>query len=538
MERFIGQIGLGYWGKNILRNLYELGVLHSVCDIDESVISELSKKFPKLYYTSSFDEILRNDSIKAVVISTPAELHYELTKKALMAGKDVFVEKPLALNFKEGEELVKLAKEKEKILMVGHILQYHPAVKKLKELIASGKLGKIQYIYSNRLNIGKLRTEENILWSFAPHDISVILSILGDTPQKIYAMGGDYINKGIYDTTVTLLEFGDGIKAHIFVSWLHPYKEQKLVVVGSEAMVVFDDVSKEKLFFYPHKINWKDGKIPIAEKAEYNVISVESGEPLKLELSHFIDCVINRKTPVTDGEEGLRVLLLLELAETSLKSGVPVLCGREYQIEKKYFVHPTAVVDENVEIGEGTKIWHFSHILSGSKIGKNCIIGQNVSIGPDVIIGNRCKIQNNVSVYKGVTLEDEVFCGPSCVFTNVYNPRAFIERKHEFRQTLVKRGATIGANATIVCGITIGRYAFVGAGAVVNRDVEDYCLVTGVPAKKTGWVCKCGVILINKDKIKGIIVENSEEGTIIGCSNCGSIYKLKNNLFKPLEEKI
>jgi len=179
---------------------------------------------------------------------------------------------------------------------------------------------------------------------------------------------------------------------------------------------------------------------------------------------------------------------------------------------KKYFVHPTSVVDEDVKIGEGTKIWHFSHILKNSEIGENCIIGQNVMIGPDVKIGNGCKIQNNVSVYKGVILQDYVFCGPSCVFTNVINPRAFIERKDEFKTTLVKTGATIGANATIICGKTIGKYAFIGAGAVVTKDIPDYALVVGVPARQVGWVCKCGSVLK---------FENSEAK----CS-CGNEYKL------------
>ena len=312
------------------------------------------------------------------------------------------------------------------------------------------------------------------------------------------------------------------MKGHIFVNWLHPYKEQKLIVVGSKAMAVFDDMSKGKLFLYPHKIEWKDGKIPIAQKADYQVIPIETGEPLKRELSHFVECVTQRKKPLTDGVEGLRVLKILESAEKSISdsklrhSSTQLLNLTTSQPLKSYSVHESAYVDEGVEIGEGTKIWYFSHILKGSKVGKNCIISQNVMVGPNVEVGNRCKIQNNVSVYTGVKLEDEVFCGPSCVFTNVYNPRAFIERKHEFKQTLVKRGATIGANATIVCGTTIGRYAMIGAGAVVKKDVPDHAIVAGVPAKQIGWACKCGTTL----------KFNSEYAT---CGYCGDKYLLKNN---------
>ena len=200
---------------------------------------------------------------------------------------------------------------------------------------------------------------------------------------------------------------------------------------------------------------------------------------------------------------------------------------------KSYFVHPTAIVDENVEIGKGTKIWHFSHILANTRIGKECIIGQNCMIGPDVTIGNFCKIQNNVSVYKGVTLEDGVFVGPSAVFTNVLTPRAFIERKSEFLPTLVKKGATIGANATIVCGNTIGRYAFVAAGAVVTSNIPDYGLVIGIPARLVGWVCKCGYVLVVDKRIKGKLLEDS----IIQCPYCESIYKYDGEYFFPIKEK-
>ncbi len=524
VKTFVGLIGLGYWGKNLLRNFYELNVLHSACDSDAELLSQKKEQYPTVHYTTSFKELLLSPEIKAIAIATPAVTHYKLIKESLLAGKDVFVEKPLALTVAEGEELARLAVKEKRILMVGHILAYHPAVKKLKELISSGDLGKIQYIYSNRLNIGKLRTEENILWSFAPHDISVMLMLIDEEPVNVRASGEDYINRGIYDTTMTTLEFKNGVKGHIFVSWLHPFKEQKLVVIGSKAMAVFDDVSEEKLFIYPHKIEWKDGKIPVAQKAEYQVVPVDSKEPLKLELNHFVECVLKREKPLTDGYEALRVLKVLELAETSLSS--QRLPAAHYSLPiNPYFIHETACIDEGVTIGDGTKIWHFSHILKNSRTGNNCIIGQNVTIGPDVEVGNRCKIQNNVSVYKGVILEDDVFCGPSCVFTNVYNPRTFIERKHEFLPTIVRNGATIGANATIVCGTTIGRYAVIGAGAVVKTDIPDYAIVVGVPAKQIGWACKCGTTLKfnGKDAV---------------CSYCGSQYTEENHTLSIIKETI
>lgn len=202
----------------------------------------------------------------------------------------------------------------------------------------------------------------------------------------------------------------------------------------------------------------------------------------------------------------------------------------------KYFVHDSSCVDNNVKIGEGTKIWHFSHILSGATIGDNCIIGQNVCIERDVTIGNRCKIQNNVSIYKGVILEDEVFCGPSCVFTNVYNPRAFIERKHEFQPTLVKHGATIGANATIICGATIGRYALVAAGAVVRNDVQDYAIVAGVPAKRVGWTCKCGTTLREVDG-EGLGLQGNTLGHDLLCEQCGNRYSILNKAITVIKEE-
>ena len=499
--------GSGYWGKNLVRNFHALGALAGICDKDPRVLQKLQEMYDGVPIFQRFDDLFAESgpAADAIAIATPAENHYELAKKALSVGKHVFVEKPLSLTVDEGKELVQLAEQNRLTLMVGHILQYHQAVLKLKGLVDNGELGKIQYLYSNRLNIGKIRVEENILWSFAPHDISVILMLLGEMPETVHATGGSYLQHHIPDTTLTTMDFPSGVKAHIFVSWLHPFKEQKLVVVGEKKMAVFDDVSQEKLLLYPHKIEWLH-RIPVAAKADAEPVEIEMKEPLKAECQHFLECVKQGLTPKTDGEEGLRVLQILQASQESLNQDgskihlQPALKARMLDAAgsaaKDYFVHESSYIDEGVQIGAGTKIWHFSHVLSGSQIGESCSIGQNVVIGPDVSVGNGCKIQNNVSVYKGVTLEDEVFCGPSMVFTNVYNPRSAIKRMDELRLTLIKKGASIGANATILCGITVGSYAFIGAGAVVLRDVPDYALMVGNPAKQKGWMCECGVRLV------------------------------------------
>jgi UDP-2-acetamido-3-amino-2,3-dideoxy-glucuronate N-acetyltransferase len=492
----VAVIGSGYWGKNLVRNFAGLGALGTVCDSDTETLHALSTQYPGCAMCTSYSDVLRDESIHAVAVATPAETHELLVREALLAGKDVFVEKPLCLSAEKGQSLVALAKKQGRILMVGHLLWYHPAILKLKELIDAGELGRIQYIYSNRLNLGKIRREENILWSFAPHDISVILGLLEETPNSVVAQGGNYLHEQIADTTVTLLSFPSGVKAHIFVSWLHPFKEQKLIVVGDRKMAVFNDVEKkDKLLLYPHSIKWK-GHIPIANRADAQPVEFAMNEPLREECLHFLESVRSRRRPRTDGEEGLRVLSVLQQSQIALEKKN---CSNAQAIapmpSKKWFAHDSSFIDEGVEIGDGTSIWHVSHVLKGSKIGKSCKIGQNVVIGPNVTIGHGVKIQNNVSVYEGVTIEDHVFCGPSMVFTNVFNPRSEIPRMGELKPTLVRRGATLGANCTILCGITIGQYAFIGAGAVVTKDVPDYALVMGSPSKVTGWVCECGIKL-------------------------------------------
>ena len=486
----VAAIGCGYWGKNLVRNFAELGALAAICDPDR----EAARRLAERHHTrvADFDSVLRDDEIAGVAIAAPAALHAELASRAIEAGKHVFVEKPLALTVIEAEQLCALAEHRNRRLMVGHLLQYHPAFIKLRELVREGALGRLEYISSTRLNLGKVRREEDILWSFAPHDLSMILSLVGQEPSEVTAQGGYYLHKTIADVTTTLLAFPGGEQAHVFVSWLHPFKEQKLVVIGDRAMAVFDDGQpwSRKLLLYPHRIEWRE-TLPVPHKAEADPVPLEEGEPLNLECRHFLDCIAGGKRPRTDGREGLRVLRVLTRASEALKKGA-VTTGPKTPSHPDVQIHHSAYIDEPCEIGAGSRLWHFVHILPRTRIGRNCSLGQNVMAGPDVTIGDDCKIQNNVSIYKGVTLEDGVFCGPSCVFTNVNNPRAGIERKDEFRATLVKRGASIGANATIVCGHTIGEYAFIAAGAVVTTDVPAFALMAGVPARRIGWMSHDG----------------------------------------------
>jgi UDP-2-acetamido-3-amino-2,3-dideoxy-glucuronate N-acetyltransferase len=490
-------IGGGYWGKNLARNLSTLGVLHTLCDVSPQTLSAYQSQYPGVRLRSDPEEVFNDSSVSKVFIAAPAEHHFELAQRAIHSGKDVFVEKPLAMNIHEGAALAALARTRGKILMVGHLLQYHPCIDKIKELVAAGNLGKLQYITSNRLNLGKIRREENALWSFAPHDISVLLSLVGNqVPETVQCTGEAWLTPGVADTTLTAMKFHGGVRADVFVSWLNPFKEQKLTVVGSQAMIVFDDTLdwEHKLVLYRHAIAWRDGIEPSASKTIGEPLVVDRSEPLRRECEHFLECCEKRMTPKTDAEEGLRVLRVLAMAQQSLEhDGKPVHADQiQVQPHVSYESHPTAVIDSDATIGEGCKIWHFSHICSHAKLGDQCNLGQNVFVGANVTLGNRVKVQNNVSIYTGTEIHDDVFLGPSCVLTNVKNPRSQVVRRSLYEKTVIRRGATIGANATIVCGVDLGRYCFVAAGAVVTDSFPDYALVMGVPAKQKGWMSRHG----------------------------------------------
>ena len=323
MNHHIAVLGSGYWGKNLVRNFHELGVLGMVCDPAEAGRAAAQRAAPGVLVAETYEPALAQREITAVAIAAPAVSHYALAKAALEAGKDVYVEKPLCLEASEADELVRLADKLGRVLMVGHLLQYHACVEALHSLLAKGELGKLHYIISNRLNLGKIRREENALWSFAPHDISVILSLAnGQMPDRVRCSGGDYLNHGVADTTLTAMRFATGIRAHVFVSWLNPFKEQKLTVVGSSGIAVFDDTKPwtEKLVVYRQYLTWTNGQVPTANKTEGEPVIVPESEPLRNECQHFIECCAHRLPPRTDGAEGLRVLAVLEAAQRSLEA--------------------------------------------------------------------------------------------------------------------------------------------------------------------------------------------------------------------------
>ena len=318
-------VGCGHWGKNLIRNFWTMGHLKAVCDSNTDSLRAIASQYPGISTFGTLAEALADSDLDSFVLASPAEQHHRMALAAIQAGKDVFVEKPLALDAEDGLEMVHAARESGVILMVGHLLRYHPAILKIQELVAAGTLGHLDYIYSNRLSMGKIRQEENALWSFAPHDISVVLALVGQMPVQVSATGGAYLQPNIADVTVSNLLFDRGTRCHIFVSWLHPYKEQRLVVVGSKQMLVFEDSRAEnKLVLFDKRIEWKNGAME-ASKPQGTPVAFDPDEPLRRECAHFVDCVRQRKEPFTPGSEGVRVLEVLQACQRSLQmNGEPV----------------------------------------------------------------------------------------------------------------------------------------------------------------------------------------------------------------------
>ena len=329
-KKNVAVIGCGYWGKNLVRNFAQLGALRVVCDANPQTLEEYKEAFA-VEGILDFAQVLQMSEVQAVAIATPASSHANLAIQALAAGKDVFVEKPLALTLKDALAVKAAACQSERLVMVGHLLEYHPALVKLRALVAEGKLGKLRYLYSNRLSFGKVRTEENVMWSFAPHDICSILGFVRQLPLSVQARGNAYLGQA-EDFCVINLEFAQNISAHIFVSWLHPFKEHRLVVVGDSGTAVFDDVSGDnKLTFYEQRAEIEYG-IPVLEKKSNIVIPISQAEPLKQECQHFLSCIEIRQEPVTNIQNGLDVLTVLQSAQTSLTAGGKSVYLKELEV--------------------------------------------------------------------------------------------------------------------------------------------------------------------------------------------------------------
>ena len=329
----IAVVGNGAWGINLVRNFSELekARLYACCDLDEKKLARIKRTYPGTKTTQRFDDILADSKVDAVVIAAPAVFHYRLAKEALNHNKHIYIEKPFVLSVEEAEELVQLSDEKRLTLMIGHLMEYHPAVNKLKELVSSGELGDVYYLYSQRVNLGIIRKDENALWSFAPHDISMILYLLDEEPIDVSARGESYLQDGIQDVVFVNLRFPGKKMANIQLSWLDPHKIRKLTVVGSKKMVVFDDVeSVEKVKIYDKGVKHRSEAVSYSESftlrfGDITIPNIQITEPLKLECQHFIDCITNDKAPRSDGRDGLRVVRVLQTAQKSLdKDGVPV----------------------------------------------------------------------------------------------------------------------------------------------------------------------------------------------------------------------
>lgn len=318
----IAQIGCGHWGRNLTRNFAELGVLAAVVDGHPDTAAAMSAQYG--VPATDFDSVLADPTIDAIALATPAETHARLADRAIAAGKHVYVEKPLALDPRDARRVINAAEAANVRLMVGHLLHYHPIFLEAQRMASSGELGKLRYVYSNRMSLGKFRVEENVLWSFAPHDISMLLGIVGEAPSIVTAQGAAFVTPGIADWCTLQLRFPSGVAGHVTTSWLHPFKEQRLVIIGEKGMLVFEDSVPEwdkKLALYRHDID-TSGPAPVPQAAQAEYIAVPKGEPLKDECRHFVESIENGTTPRTDGNEGLRVLEVLSRAEAELANSI------------------------------------------------------------------------------------------------------------------------------------------------------------------------------------------------------------------------
>lgn len=327
----VAVVGCGYWGKNLVRNFHQLGALSLVCTRSENGKRVARETASGVEIVADFSDALRRNDLTGIVLATPAETHFELTMKALEAEKDVFVEKPMAPHVREAREMTDFAAVQDRILMVGHILEYHPAVSALKQLLVEKAFGTVRHLSSTRLNLGKIRSEENVLWSFAPHDVTLLLRLAGSLPEEVSCCGSTGLTDGVPDAVTAFFRFPDGLTARITVDWLFPVKERRLVVAGEKGMAVFDDVAEKKLVVYRHRIEKEPAGL-VGRAGEAEVIDLPAREPLRGECEHFLECVATRRRPISDGESAVAILRVLDACQRSMDAnGRPVTLAKDFE---------------------------------------------------------------------------------------------------------------------------------------------------------------------------------------------------------------
>ncbi len=519
----IGVIGLGRFGRAVAERLLRLDALGAVCDLDATRCAA----FATATRHGDALALMAAPDVDAVVLATPVTTRAAMARATLEAGKDLWAPPPLCLAVAELEALVALASRARRVLMID--AGDGPARRAMAQAIDAGELGALQIVEVRRAGFGPFRPDEPVAARLLP-DLATLAGLLGEAPQRLRAESASVVQAEVPDHVTAHVHFGGGVRAVLTASRVHPTPEDRFVVIGDAGMLVLEGAHLTR---HTHSIAWREGQ-PAAVPGGAEALHIADG--LDAAVERFLAAVSGGETAQPDAADALRALRIFESIGRSLDrdravptepapTEAPAIVGAG---ASDVFVHPTAVVDGPVEIGAGTKVWHFSKLLGPLHIGERCSLGQNVVIERHVRIGDNVKIQNNVSVYSGVILEDDVFCGPSMVFTNVGTPRSHYPRKGEYAVTRVERGASIGANATVVCGHTLGRYCFVGAGAVVTKDVPPYALVYGNPARVRGWTCFCGLSLS-----LGVDACGEEEAE---CEGCGRRYARAGHAVRPLDE--
>lgn len=480
----IAVVGCGPMSAKRAESFSRIGCLSALSDIEDTACKGLAKDLNIPFYP--FPDLLKRDDIDAVVICTPEDTHAHFAQQSLYAGKHVFVERPLAEGPVEAEPLFLLASEYNCLLFISNFSCLEPAFIALKDSVTAPDFGDVRHVtYRHYLNKDDFANRRR-LWGYAQNAFSTLLGMIKDTPTGIRAFFRHAPDGKDSFALHIVMEFSSGMQADIELSSLYQGNLVNMTVASEESAAT---VTTDSDYISHLSLCRGEGQAMKTTRFD-NPQSDVFDEEGRTFLQH-IDAKENNAREIDE----LKTLHLTHYMREAINSGKNVELPRLFSHAASLpdtFIHETAQIDPLVKVGEGTKIWHFSHLLAGTTIGKNCVIAQNVMVGSDVTVGNQCKIQNNVSVYKGVTLEDGVFCGPSCVFTNDFNPRAEIDYREGYRETYVEKGSTIGANATIVCGVRLGHHCLIGAGAVITTDVKPFALMYGVPARQHGWVGHAG----------------------------------------------